>query len=111
MLKQTSAANNGLKSASDEGLDKLYRAIAALKTPAECAQFFEDLCTRSELAAMAERWEVARRVANGEPYRKISEATGASTATVTRVAQWLRFGSGGYKLALERSQRIRRKSV
>lgn len=83
----------------------LFKVISALKTPAECARFFEDLCTRSELAAMSERWEVARRVAKGESYRKISEATGASTATVTRVARWLNYGAGGYQLALERAKR------
>lgn len=111
MLKQTRASGDSLKSAVDADLGSLYRAISALKTSAECARFFEDLCTRSELSAMAERWEVARRVATGESYRKISEATGASTATVTRVAQWLRFGSGGYTLVLERLQRTRRKSA
>lgn len=105
MLKQTSEAKVLPKATPDEDLARLYRVISGLKTPAECARFFEDLCTRAELAAMAERWEVARRVANGEPYRKISAATGASTATVTRVARWLNYGAGGYQLALERAKR------
>lgn len=109
MLKQTTENKNATKATPDEDLAKLYKVISALKTPAECARFFEDLCTRSELAAMAERWDVARRVASGESYRKISEATGASTATVTRVARWLNYGAGGYRMALERASRKIRK--
>lgn len=102
MLKQTAKAGDGRKATPDTDLKSLCLAIAALKTAEECAQFLEDLCTRSELKAMAERWEVARRVARGESYRKVSEATGASTTTVTRVAQWLNYGTGGYKMVLER---------
>lgn len=105
MLKQTAENKSATKPTPDEDLTRLYRVISALKSPAECARFFEDLCTRSELAAMAERWEVACRVANGEPYRKISVATGASTATVTRVARWLNYGAGGYRMALARAKR------
>lgn len=105
MIKQTLERKELPKATPDEGLTALFKVISALKTPAECARFFEDLCTRSELKDMAERWSVARRVANGEPYRKISVATGASTATVTRVARWLNYGAGGYRMVLERAKR------
>ena len=65
--------------------------------------FFRDLCTLSELEAMAHRWQVARLLEQGLPYLEIAERTGASTTTVTRVAHWLRHGEGGYRLALDRS--------
>jgi uncharacterized protein YerC len=45
---------------------------------------------------------VARLLDQGLPYHRIAEQTGASTTTVTRVAQWLRRGEGGYRLALDR---------
>ncbi|NUS72280.1 MAG: hypothetical protein HOQ05_02630 [Corynebacteriales bacterium] len=83
---------------------ELYAAIASLKTPQECAAFFTDLCTRSELAAMAERLHVAKLVNNDMPYREVAKQTGSSTATVTRVAHWLNHGEGGYKLVLEKTQ-------
>jgi len=35
-------------------------------------------------------------------YAEISRSTGASTATITRIAQWLHHGEGGYSKALER---------
>ena len=81
---------------------ELFEVVLTLKNVKECEQFFRDLCTLSELKAMAERWEVARQVDAQVPYRKISKETGASTATVTRVAHWVHHGEGGYRLALNR---------
>ena len=84
---------------------ELFDAILRLETCAEVEAFFRDLCTLSELEAMAHRWEVARLVDQGLPYLEIAERTGASTATVTRVAHWLHHGEGGYRLALDRAKR------
>jgi len=67
--------------------------------------FCRDLCTLAELEAMAHRWEVVRLLEQGLPYLEISQRTGASTTTVTRVAQWLRGGEGGYRLALQRRRK------
>ncbi|HEU5372085.1 MAG TPA: YerC/YecD family TrpR-related protein [Gaiellaceae bacterium] len=82
---------------------ELFDAILALETRAEVEAFFRDLCTLSELEAMAHRWQVARLLERGLPYLEISERTGASTTTVTRVAHWLRHGEGGYRAALDRA--------
>ncbi|MGA7271934.1 MAG: Trp family transcriptional regulator [Acidimicrobiia bacterium] len=40
------------------------------------------------------------------PYREIAELTGASTATITRINQWLRHGAGGYRMVLERMEGV-----
>jgi TrpR-related protein YerC/YecD len=82
---------------------ELFDAILALETRAEAEAFFRDLCTLSELEAMAHRWQVARLLERGLSYLEISERTGASTTTVTRVAHWLRHGEGGYRAALDRA--------
>jgi TrpR-related protein YerC/YecD len=82
---------------------ELFDAILSLETRAETESFFRDLCTLSELEAMAHRWQVARLLEEGLPYLEIAELTGASTTTVTRVAHWLRHGEGGYRLALDRA--------
>jgi|SRR5512132_4550680 TrpR-related protein YerC/YecD len=89
--------------------DELFTAIRSLKTQDEAARFFRDLCTLSELEAMAHRWRVAQLVDQGLPYHEVARRTGASTATVTRVAHWLRHGEGGYRLALDRLPARRRK--
>jgi len=84
-------------------MEALFDAVKELGTRSEVEHFLRDLCTLSELEAMAHRWQVARLLAQGLPYLEISERTGASTTTVTRVAHWLRHGEGGYRLALDRA--------
>ena len=83
----------------------LFEAILSLRTEAEAESFFRDLCTLSELEAMAHRWQVALLLEEGLPYTEIAERTHASTTTVTRVAHWLKHGEGGYRLALDRARR------
>ena len=81
----------------------LFDAILRLKTRDEAERFFRDLCTLGELRDLAHRWAVVRLLAAGLHYTDISRLTGASTATITRIASWLNHGEGGYKLMLERS--------
>jgi TrpR-related protein YerC/YecD len=86
----------------------LLRTMMSLKTLDEAQRFFRDLCTISELDAMAHRWEVAKLLDRGLPYHEVAKEAHASTTTVTRVAHWLRHGEGGYRLALDRTKRRRR---
>jgi TrpR-related protein YerC/YecD len=82
----------------------LFAAVLSLKNAAECESFFADLCTPAELEALSGRWTVARLLDKGIPYREISEKTGISTATVTRVARCLTYGNdGGYRRLLDRA--------
>ncbi len=86
----------------DELLDALFEAILKLETEEECYQFFEDIATVGEIKALAQRLAVAKMLAVGETYAKISEETGASTATISRVKRSLYYGNEGYRLILER---------
>jgi TrpR-related protein YerC/YecD len=86
-------------------MTQLFEAIRRLKSRQELESFMRDLCTLSELEAMAHRWQVARLVDRGLPYLEIAEKTGASTATVTRVAHWLHHGEGGYRVAIDRAKK------
>lgn len=79
--------------------------MARLRSLDEAERFFRDLCTLSELEAMAHRWQVAKLLDEDLTYLEVAERARASTATVTRVAQWLRHGQGGYRLALDRRKR------
>ncbi|HKT44500.1 MAG TPA: YerC/YecD family TrpR-related protein [Gaiellaceae bacterium] len=83
----------------------LFETVASLRTKDETQRFLRDLCTRAELDAMAHRWQVARLLDEGLPYLEVAKRAHASTTTVTRVAQWLRRGEGGYELALRRRRR------
>jgi TrpR-related protein YerC/YecD len=81
---------------------ELFGAISSLRNQEEVEHFLRDLCTISELDAMAHRWQVAQLLDQGLPYVEVAKRAHASTTTVTRVAQWLRRGEGGYSLALKR---------
>jgi TrpR-related protein YerC/YecD len=84
----------------------LYRAMLTLRTTAECEAFLRDLCTPAEIQAMADRWVVAERLADGLRYRQIHECTGVSVTTIGRVARCLNDGAGGYATALRRLRRL-----
>ena len=84
------------------GLDDLADAVLTLKTRDEARRFLRDLCTLPELEALTHRWQTARLLEEHVPYLEIAGRVPTSTATVTRVAQLLRNGTGGYRTALDR---------
>ena len=90
------------KIAKKEKSDRLYKAILTLETEEECYNFFQDLCTVSELRSMEQRYEVATLLNDGMIYNDILERTGASSATISRVNRSLLNGAGGYENVLER---------
>lgn len=89
----------------DENVDFLFNAILSLKTSEECYKFFEDLCTVPELKAMSQRLAVAQMLTDRHIYTDIVAKTGASTATISRVARALNYGSDGYRLVFERMEK------
>ncbi|HEU0336339.1 MAG TPA: YerC/YecD family TrpR-related protein [Gaiellaceae bacterium] len=89
------------------GLDALSDAFLVLETRDEMQRFLRDLCTLPELEALAHRWQTVRLLEQGIPYVEIAGRVPTSTATVTRVAQWLRHGTGGYRTALDRLEERR----
>ena len=87
-----------------DDLDQLFEAILSLDGVPEAESFFRDLCTLGELRDMAQRWAVVRQLDAGMHYADISRRTGASTATITRIASWLHHGEGGYQRMLDRTK-------
>lgn len=85
-----------VKIGKKEKSELLYRAILQLKDEQECYNFFQDLCTVSELRSMEQRFEVASLLDDGMIYNDILERTGASSATISRVNRSLSYGTGGY---------------
>ena len=82
--------------------EALVEAILRLDTREGAERFLRDLCTLGELHDMAQRWAVVRLLDAGMHYAEISKRTGASTATITRIASWLNHGEGGYRDMIER---------
>lgn len=89
----------------------LCTALAALKTLEEVRAFLHDLCTPTEIQAMADRWAVVPHLKREVPYREIHRLTGVSVTTIGRVARFLTSGHGGYATASRRLERYRQTPV
>lgn len=88
----------------NQDTNKLFEAILKLKTVPECEAFFRDLLTLAEIKEIAMRLKIARMLSDKKrkPYWQIAQEAKTTTATVTRVAHWLKQGMGGYVLILNR---------
>jgi TrpR-related protein YerC/YecD len=83
-------------------VDELFQAVLLLETEEECYRFFEDLATVPEIKSLAQRLQVAKMLMEKETYTAISDKTGASTATISRVKSSLFYGTDGYKMILQK---------
>jgi TrpR-related protein YerC/YecD len=83
-------------------MEELFKAILALNTTDEAANFFRDLLTAAELKEFANRWQMVKLLVKGLPYAEIASKLNTSTATVSRVAHWLHSGMGGYQTVADR---------
>ena len=93
-----------VKIGKKEKSEQLYKAILLLKDEEECYDFFQDLCTVSELRSMEQRFEVASLLESGMIYNEILERTGASSATISRVNRSLSYGTGAYAKIFARAR-------
>ncbi len=87
---------------NDENIDLLFNAILELRTYEECVDFFDDLCTVTELKSISQRIRVAKMLRDKCVYSDIVAETGASTATISRVNRSLQYGSNGYEVLFQR---------
>ena len=77
-----------------EKIQQLYRLIASLQTPEDCAALFDDLCTIKEIEKMAERVEAAKLLMEGNTYNQVIAQTDISSATLSRVSRCVQYGNG-----------------
>ena len=85
-----------------ESVDRLFQTILNLENLDECYAYFEDICTIKEIQDMAQRLDTAILLAQGKSYQKITDEVNVSTATIGRVSKCLRYGSGGYRNAIDK---------
>lgn len=91
-----------MKKDARESSGLLYESLLRLQDADECRRFLQDLCTVTELKAMAQRLEVAMYLREGMIYQDILARTGASSATISRVNRCLQYGADGYQTVLPR---------
>lgn len=89
----------------NEQNDELFKAILTLKDIDECYNFFEDICSVNELNTISQRLTIVKMIREGKVYSEIAAATGASTATITRVNRSIQFGNGSYDVVFERLEK------
>lgn len=90
------------KNIRTDEVNHLFDAILSLRDREECYTFFEDICTVNELLSLSQRFEVAYMLRQHKTYLDITEKTGASTATISRVNRSLNYGNDGYDMVFRR---------
>ena len=83
-------------------VDEFFDCILCLENRDECYRFFEDVCTVNEILSMSQRLEVASMLCDKRTYLDISEKTGASTATISRVNRSMQLNNDGYEIVFSR---------
>ena len=82
-------------------LRDLYELLAMIETPQEAEKLMADLLTPQERDSLAERWQEVQMLSSGMTQREVAKKLGVSISKVTRGAQVLKFGSGGFRTFLE----------
>ena len=84
--------------------DGLCEAFLTARDRQEMRRLLLDLCTPAEIRTLAERWHVARLLAETDmSYREIHDCTGVSTTTIVRVGRFLKQEPHkGYRSAIDR---------
>jgi len=94
-----------LRPTRDVGLliQELCDALLTARSREDMRLLLSDLCTPSEVRALAERWQVARLLDSSDlSYREIHNGTGVSTTTIVRVGRFLRDEPHqGYRRAID----------
>ena len=82
----------------------MYKAILTLRSVEECMDFFDDLCTVTEIQAMEQRYQVDVCLSKDMKYNVFLAETGASSATISRVNRSLKYGKDGYEVVFDRME-------
>ena len=90
------------KTIRTDTVDAFFDAIMQLRDKEELYSFFGDVCTTNEVVSIAQRFAVAKMLHENRTYIEIAKATGASTATISRVNRSITCGNGSYELIFER---------
>ena len=93
---------NGIWSEIEEKSPDLSKVFLSLKNEEELKMVGRDLMREREVRESARRWEVAKKLDAGETYEKIQEQSGEAMATIAKISRWLKEGTGGYKMMIER---------
>ena len=83
-----------MKETENESLKLLTEVVCSVEKFEECKALLLDLCTRAEIKEMSRRIIAAKMLYSNEQYLTVSNTTGLSTATISRVSRCLKSGKG-----------------
>ena len=79
---------------------EILEILAAMDRSEDVRRFLMDLLTPSEVESLSERWAIVRALAEGKTQRSVRDELGVSVTTVSRGSRQLKYGEGGFELAL-----------
>ena len=83
----------------------ILQSKICLDNISECYEFFEDICTPTELLSIAQRYQVGEMLMDNKTYKEISGVTGASTTTISRVNRLLNDDKDGLEKICQRTKK------
>lgn len=87
---------------------EMYESILRLENVDQCRRFFQDLCSVTELAALEQRYTVAKMLYQGKVYTEIGNETRASSATISRVNRMLNYGENAIREIFDKETQERK---
>jgi TrpR-related protein YerC/YecD len=86
-------------------ITELIEGLGKLKNKDEIKAFLSDILTKSEQQTLLMRLRVAKLLDDGSPYKQIEKETGASSATIAKISEYLKYGYDGYRIVLDRTKK------
>ena len=99
-----------MKKVDNSKTEDLLKVILALESKKEAKLFLRDLLTEKEILEFGNRWKAVRMLDEEKTYTEIEKETGLSSTTVARISKWLKTGTGGYQLMLNKISKKHHKS-
>ena len=85
----------------DQDILLLTKTIRKTKNTKQLSALLDDLLTEEEILDLAQRIKIAKLIISGKTYEEISEKIQASTSTITKIGQVIKFGKGGLEKVLK----------
>lgn len=84
----------------DKDRKLLVKILKQIKSARTLSAFIDDLLTEEEIISLAQRLRIAKLILKGKTYEDISTQLSASTATITKIGQVLKYGKKSFEKIL-----------
>ena len=81
---------------------ELFKLFASIQDEKEAQLLLKDILTPQELDSVAERWQIVKLLNKKIPQRDIASKLNISISKVTRGSRSMQYGSGGFKVFLDK---------